>query len=95
MNDNKEKSYMIVQDGCGVCKEAKEKLKESIKQEKIIVLDIGSEKGAELANKYKISHVPVIINNEDKFQQKCLISKDYDKIFCEDGTEKELIKKSE
>lgn len=95
MSDDKEKNYMIIQDGCGVCKEAKDLLKESIKQKKIILLDINSEKGSELAERHKIDAVPTIINENNKFQQKCLISKDYAKILCDDGSIKELIKKSE
>lgn len=87
-----EKNYMLVQDGCGVCNDAKELLKEPIKENKLIILDIDSEKGAELAEKHGIEDVPTIINEKDMFQQKCFINED-GKIYCEDGTEKELIKR--
>ena len=70
-----EKNYMLVQDGCGVCKDAKELYKEPIKQKKLIILDIGSEKGAELVEKHKVELVPTIINEKDMFQQKYLFLK--------------------
>lgn len=81
---------MIVQDGCGACDEAKEMLKDQIKEKSVIVLDIVSEKGAELAEKYKVDSTPTIINGKDKFQQKCYLYSNSNKMFCEDGTEKEL-----
>lgn len=81
---------MIVQDGCGACEEAKETLIDQIKRKSIIVLDILSGKGLELAEKYNIESVPTIINGKDKFQQKCYLYSDSNKMFCEDGTEKEL-----
>ena len=81
---------MIVQDGCGACDEAKETLKDQIKQKKIVVLDILSEKGLELAEKHEVETVPTIINGKDKFQQKCYLYSDSNKMFCENGTEKEL-----
>jgi len=81
---------MIVQDGCGACEEAKETLKDQIKQKKIVVLDIVSEKGLELAEKHEVETVPTIINGKDKFQQKCYLYSDSNKMFCEDGTEKDL-----
>ena len=81
---------MIVQDGCGACAEAKETLKDQIKQKKIVVLDILSEKGLELAEKHEVETVPTIINGKDKFQQKCYLYSDSNKMFCENGTEKEL-----
>jgi len=87
-----EKNYMLVQDGCGVCKDAKELYKEPIKQKKLIILDISSEKGAELVEKHKVELVPTIINEKDMFQQKCFISEDGN-IHCEDGSEKEIINK--
>ena len=81
---------MLVQEGCGACAEAEEMLKESISQKKIILLDATSEKGAELVEKYKVETVPTIINKKDEFEQKCFIGKDGDKMFCENGEEKEL-----
>ena len=87
-----EKNYMLIQDGCNVCNEAKELLKDPIKQNKLILLDINSEKGAELVEKHKVELVPTIINEKDMFQQKCFISEDGN-IHCEDGSEKELLKK--
>lgn len=83
---------MLVQDGCGACVEAKELLKNNIKQKRIVVLDIVSEKGLELAEKHNVESVPTIINEKDKFQQKCYLSNDGSKMFCENGEEKELIK---
>lgn len=82
---------MLVQDGCGACAEAKEILKDSIEQKKIIVVDYASEEGAELAEKHQIETVPTIINEKNDFQQKCFISSEAEKMFCEDGTEKKLI----
>ena len=95
MSENKEKNYIIVQDGCSACQQAKELFKDEIERKDFIVLDINSEKGMELAKKHKIELVPTIINIKDKLEQKCYISKDDTKIFCDDGTEKELIEKSE
>ncbi len=86
---------MLIQDDCEACKQAKEILKESIKSKRLILIDINSEKGLKLAEKFKIDTVPTIINKNDKLQQKCFISKDYSKMYCDDGTEKQLIKKSE
>jgi hypothetical protein len=86
---------MIVQNDCGACDLAKELLKEPINKKELIILDVNSEKGLELAEKYKIESIPIIINENDKFQQKCYLSKDGAKMYCDDGTEKELIKKSE
>ena len=86
---------MLVQDGCGACAEAKEILKDQIKQKKIVILETLSEKGLELVKKYEVESVPTIINNKNGFEQKCYLSKDADKIFCEDGTEKKLIKKED
>jgi len=88
-----EKNYMIVQDGCDACNMAKEILKDNIKEKKLILLDINSEKGAELTEKLKIETVPTIINEKDTFQQKCYLVKDGTKMFCDDGTEKQLIEK--
>ena len=84
---------MLVQDGCGACVEAKEILKDQIKEKRVIILDAISKKGLELVEKYEVESVPTIINKKDGFEQKCYLSKDADKIFCEDGTEKKLIKK--
>nr|BDI55190.1 MAG: thioredoxin-like disulfide oxidoreductase [uncultured archaeon] len=95
MSDNKEKNYMLVQDGCGACSFVAKVLKESIKQNKIILLDVNSKKGAELVEKHEIESVPTIINENNDFQQKCFIGKNVKSMFCENGTEKELIKESE
>ncbi len=86
---------MLVQDGCGACEEAKEILKDDIKQKKIILLDTISEKGAELVEKHNIESIPTIINEKDKFQRKCYISEDYSKMYCENGEVKELKKKDD
>lgn len=86
---------MLVQDGCSACDEAKEILKDDIKQKRIILFDITSKEGSELAEKHNIETVPTIINEKDKFQRKCYISEDYSKMLCENGEVKELIKKKE
>lgn len=86
---------MLVQDGCGACAEAKELLKDDIKQKRIILFDITSKKGSELAEKHEVESVPTIINEKDNFQQKCYLSNDAVKMFCENGEEKELIKKKD
>lgn len=88
-----EKNYMMVQDGCGVCDYAKKFFKDSIKNKELVLIDADSKKGEELIEKLKIEAVPVIINEKDAFQQKCFISKNGNKMFCDDGTEKEIIKK--
>ena len=92
MSDNNEKNYMLVQEGCGACDYAKDSLKDPIGQNKIILLDTGSKKGIELVNKHEVDTVPTIINEKDNFQQKCYLNKDGTKMFCDDGTEKNLIK---
>ena len=86
---------MIVQDGCEACDMVKEILKDNIKDKKLILLDINSKKGAELTEKHKIETVPIIINVKDTFQQKCYLNGDASKMHCDDGTEKQLIKKKE
>jgi len=93
MSDKNEKNYMLVQDGCGACDEAKELLKDDIKRKKIVVFDIMSGKGLELAEKHEVDSVPTFINEKDKFQQKCYLSESGKQFFCEDGTIKELNKK--
>lgn len=95
MSDNNEVNYMLVQDGCGACAEAKELFKDAIEKKEIILLDYASEKGLELANRHEVESVPTIINEKDSFQQKCFISKEGERMFCEDGTEKQLLKKSD
>ncbi len=90
MTDNKEKNYMLVQNDCGACDEAKELLKEFIKQDKIVLLDTTSDKGSELVEKNKVESVPTIINEKNKFQQKCYLSESGKQFFCEDGTIKEI-----
>lgn len=92
MSDDKEKNYMLVQDGCNMCDYAKELFKEPIKAKKLIIIDATSEKGSEIVERLEVEAVPVIINEKDDFQQVCLISKDGKKIFCDNGTEKEIIK---
>ena len=87
---SEETRYMIVQEGCGACAEAKELFKENIEKKTIVVLDITSEKGAELAERNNVETVPTIINEVGEFQQKCFISKEGEKMICEDGTEKRL-----
>ena len=86
---------MIVQDDCDACGVAKELLSEPIKQDKLILLNINSKEGLELAEKHEIESVPIIINEKDTFQQKCYINKDGNGMRCEDGTERILTKKSE
>ena len=90
MTENKEVNYMIVQDGCGACAEAKELFKENIENKKLVVLDITSEKGSELAERNNVESVPTIIQEVGKFQQKCFIGKDGKQFFCDDGTIKEF-----
>jgi glutaredoxin len=82
---------MLVQDGCGACAAAKELLKDSIESKKIVLVDATSEKGIELADRHKIETVPTIINEKGDFQQKCFISKDGEKMFCDDGSEKVIL----
>ena len=95
MSENEEKNYMLVQDECDACKTATHLLKEPIKQNKIVLVDITSDLGLQLAEKHKVESVPTIINVKDTFQQKCFLNGDASKMHCDDGTEKQLIKKKE
>lgn len=95
MTENKEKNYMLIQDGCGACASAKEILKEPIRNKKLILVDVNTEKGYQLAEKHNIEGVPTIINEKNDFQQKCLLNKTGAKMYCDDGSERQLIKKSE
>jgi len=87
---SEETRYMIVQEGCGACAEAKEMFKENIKKKTLVVLDITSEKGSELAERNSVESVPTIIHEVGEFQQKCFIGKDGKQFFCDDGTIKEF-----
>ena len=86
---------MLVQDGCGACAEAKELFKEDIIDKSLVIVDITSEKGMKMVENHDVESVPTIINEKDSFQQKCFISKEGERMFCEDGTEKQLLKKSD
>jgi glutaredoxin len=90
MTENKEKNYMITQDGCGACEAAKKMLKDRFKNGKLIDTPVDSELGKKFAKEHNIKAVPTIINENDGNFQKCLLSKDGQKIFCEDGSEKPL-----
>jgi len=90
-----EKNYMVIQDDCGACGMAKDLLKVPIKEKKLILVNANSKKGIELSQKHKIETVPTIINEKDTFQQKCYLSKDGSKMYCDDGTDRTLIKKAE
>ena len=95
MTESKEINYMLVQDGCGACAEAKELFKKDITDKNLVLVDITSEKGMEMVEKHDVDSVPTIINEKDSFQQKCFISKEGERMFWEDGTEKQLLKKSD
>ena len=94
MTENEDVNYMLVQDGCNVCTEAKELFSEPIKSKKLIILNITSEKGLELAEKHQIETVPTIINIKDDFQKKCFINRD-GTVLCEDNTEIDLNKETD
>lgn len=91
----KEKKIMIVQDQCGFCKQAEEVLKDPIKNGQIEVIDADSYRGKELVKKFDLDAIPVILEPNDKFDngfQKCYLSEDGKKAYCEDGSQKEMIK---
>jgi len=86
-----DKNYMITQEGCGHCEMAQEKLQEKIIAGKIEILPVETPKGLELADKYQVDATPTILHGKnDDSLQKCYLSKDLDKIMCDDGTEKVL-----
>ena len=91
MTEEKEINYMLVQDGCGACAMAKKLLEEPIKKGKIKIVNVSTKEGLELAEKHDVRAVPTIINEKGDFQQKCFLSKDGKKMYCDDGSEKKII----
>lgn len=86
---SEEKDIMITQDDCGYCETAKEKLKNEINTGQIEIVPIESKRGKELVKKYNVGLTPTILSKKDDNQfQKCYISKDGNKMLCEDGSEK-------
>jgi glutaredoxin len=86
----KEINYMITQEGCGACKQAKELLKDVIASGKIEPVDVKTKKGLKLAQRHNVRATPTIINKNGDLEQKCLLSKDGTKMVCENGEEKKL-----
>jgi len=89
-NDSNEKNTLIVQDNCGYCEKAQEILSAKILRGEIEVINANSIRGNELIQKHEIQSTPIMINQKDDLAQKCYLGKDGDKMFCDDGSEKEL-----
>lgn len=92
MTENKKGSfsYMITQDGCGACAEAEKMLENAIKEGKVKPINVKTKEGYELAEKHNVQATPTLINIDGELEQKCYISKDGTKMYCDDGTKKEI-----
>lgn len=87
---SKEKEIMIVQDGCGHCEDAIEKLQPFIKNGQVEAVNAFSPRGQAYCDKYDVDATPTILSGKGDDLKKCLLSEDGKKIFCEDGSEKVL-----
>ena len=76
---------MITSDGCPHCADAKTMLKEKIDSGRIKVLDVSKDKSAlELADKYHINAVPMIIVNDKatNIGEACELKRDLSGVVC-------------
>lgn len=75
MSEHEEHIFLVVKEGCPVCKEAEEELKDLFEEHKMEPVDVNSEKFNEIKQKIEIKRVPTCIievkNGDDVQYEYC------------------------